>query len=99
MHHRSPVWHEKCKFHTSSIFFLGYVVSKRSLQMDPMTVSAVASWPVPDSRKQLHCFLGFAIFYRPFISNYSSVAAPLTALTSSKTAFPVRQLLKRPSRT
>ncbi|KAI3361597.1 hypothetical protein L3Q82_013737 [Scortum barcoo] len=58
-----------------------------SLQMDPAKVSAVASWPTPSSRKQLQRFLGFANFYRRFIRGYSTVAAPLTALTSSKVTF------------
>jgi len=30
--------------------------------MDPAKVSAVADWPVPDSRKKLQQFLGFAHF-------------------------------------
>ncbi len=78
---------EKCEFHAPSVSFLGYVVAKGSLQMDPAKVSAVTSWPVPDSRKRLQSFLGFANFYRRFIRSYSSVAAPLTALTSSKVPF------------
>ena len=78
---------EKCVFHASSVPFLGYTVANGSLQMDPAKVSAVTSWPVPDSRKQLQRFLGFANFYRRFIRNYSSVAAPLTALTSPKVPF------------
>lgn len=55
--------------------------------MDPANVSAVLDWPVPDSRKQLQQFLGFASFYSCLIRNYSSVAAPLTALTSVKKPF------------
>ncbi|KAI3368651.1 hypothetical protein L3Q82_025653 [Scortum barcoo] len=67
--------------------FLGFIVGRGSLQMDPAKVSAVASWPTPSSRKQLQRFLGFANFYRRFIRGYSTVAAPLTALTSSKVTF------------
>lgn len=37
--------------------------------------------------KQLQRFLGFANFYCRFIHNYSSITAPLTALTSSKVPF------------
>uniref|UniRef100_A0A9J8CJF5 Chromo domain-containing protein n=1 Tax=Cyprinus carpio carpio TaxID=630221 RepID=A0A9J8CJF5_CYPCA len=50
-------------------------------------VRAVAEWPPPDSRKALQRFLGFANFYRRFIRNFSQVAAPLTALTSTKVPF------------
>lgn len=78
---------EKCEFHALSVSFLGYIVAQDSVQMDLAKVSAVTSWPIPDTRKQLQCFLGFAIFYRRFIRHYSSLAAPLTILTSSKVPF------------
>ena len=55
--------------------------------MDPAKVSAVTSWPVPETRKQLQRFLGFANFYRRFIRGFSSIASPLSTLTSSKTSF------------
>ncbi|XP_016115469.1 tripartite motif-containing protein 16-like [Sinocyclocheilus grahami] len=42
---------------------------------------------VPGSRKALQRFLGFANFYRHFIRNFSQLAAPVTALTSTKTMF------------
>ena len=75
---------EKCKFHVPSVSFLRYILAQGSVQMDLPKVSAVTSWPVLDSRKQLQRFLGFASFYHHFIHNYSSIATPLTALTSSK---------------
>ena len=78
---------EKCEFHVSSITFLGFIVSEDNIQMDPTKVSAVTGWPTPSTRKQLQQFLGFANFYRRFIRNFSSVAAPLHALTSSKARF------------
>lgn len=51
--------------------------------MDQLKVEAVMEWPRPEDRKQLQRFLGFANFYRRFIQNYSTGAAPLTALTST----------------
>lgn len=78
---------EKCEFHVKTVAFLGYIVSEGSIQMDPAKVSAVSSWPVPENRKKLQQFLGFANFYRRFVRNYSTVAAPLTALTSTKQPF------------
>lgn len=51
--------------------------------MDPAKITAVLNWPVLDSRK-LQQFLGFTICYCCFVSNYSSVVVPLTALTSVK---------------
>lgn len=78
---------KKCEFHAKTVSFMGYIVAEGSIEIDPAKVSAVTSWPVPDNRKQLQQFLGFDNFYRRFIRNYSSVAAPLTALTSTKKGF------------
>ena len=55
--------------------------------MDPAKVSAVTSWPVPGKCKQLQRFLGFANFYQRFIRGFSSIASPLSAITSSKASF------------
>ncbi len=78
---------EKCAFHAQWVPFLGFIVSPEAVRMDPDKVKAVVSWPTPDSRKALQRFLGFANFYRRFIRNFSQLAAPLTALTSTKMAF------------
>ena len=71
---------EKCEFHSSSVSFLGYVISAGSVQIDPAQVSAVPKWPNSDFQKQLQQFLGFANFYRRFIRNYSTVVAPFTSV-------------------
>ncbi|KAI2664272.1 Transposon Tf2-9 polyprotein [Labeo rohita] len=78
---------EKCVFHVKSVTFLGHVVSADGISMDLAKVRAVIDWPIPDSRTALQRFLGFANFYRRFIRNFSQVAAPLTALTSTQTRF------------
>ncbi|TKS65685.1 Retrovirus-related Pol polyprotein [Collichthys lucidus] len=78
---------EKCEFHARTTSFLGFIVAEGRIQMDPAKVSAVSSWPIPESRKKLQQFLGFANFYRRFIRGYSVVAAPLTSLTSTKRPF------------
>uniref|UniRef100_A0A8C1CA59 Gypsy retrotransposon integrase-like protein 1 n=1 Tax=Cyprinus carpio carpio TaxID=630221 RepID=A0A8C1CA59_CYPCA len=78
---------EKCEFHVQSVSFLGHIISVGGIRMDPAKVRAVSEWPAPDSRKALQRFLGFANFYRRFIRNFGQVAAPLTALTSTKVNF------------
>ncbi|XP_036003961.1 uncharacterized protein LOC110367566 [Fundulus heteroclitus] len=78
---------EKCEFHRPSVTFLGLILESGRVRSDPEKIKAVLNWPVPDSRKQLQRFLGFANFYRRFVRNYSMIAAPLHALTSTKTVF------------
>ena len=72
---------EKCLFHAKTVSFLGFIVSEGRVHMDPTKVSAVMNWPIPRSVKEVQRFLGFANFYRRFIRNFSSVAAPIIALT------------------
>ncbi|KAK3509790.1 hypothetical protein QTP70_011158, partial [Hemibagrus guttatus] len=75
---------EKREFHRSTVTFLGYVVSRRGVEMDEVKVRAVTDWSAPTTVRELQRFLGFANFYRRFIRNYSSVAGPLTSLLRGK---------------
>ncbi|KAI3352411.1 hypothetical protein L3Q82_005371 [Scortum barcoo] len=50
-------------------------------------ITAIATFPVPTTRRELRRFLGMVGYYRRYCKNFSSVAAPLTALTSSLKPF------------
>ncbi|KAI2665823.1 Transposon Tf2-9 polyprotein [Labeo rohita] len=71
---------EKCEFHLDKISFLGYIISPEGVAMDERKVNSVLNWPRPTTFKELQRFLGFLNFYRRFIRNFSSVAAPLTTM-------------------
>ena len=78
---------EKTEFHKQEIEFLGFIVGKDGIKMDPKKVEAVTTWPTPKSVKDIQSFLGFANFYRRFIKNYSKEAEPLTQMTRKDTVF------------
>jgi hypothetical protein len=48
--------------------------------MDNSKVEAVSSWPVPQSTHGLRGFLGLVGYYKKFIKDFGSIAAPLTTL-------------------
>ncbi|KAI4881765.1 hypothetical protein NFI96_000361 [Prochilodus magdalenae] len=58
---------EKSEFHVPKVSFLGFIVSKGTLAMDPAKIHAVRDWPRPSSLKVVQRFLGFANFFRRFV--------------------------------
>ena len=78
--HRLFVKRSKCAFGVTSVSYLGHIISEAGVAMDPTKVQAIHDWPVPRSARAVRGFLGLAGYYRKFVHNYVSVAAPLTAL-------------------
>jgi len=77
----------KCSFNQTSMEYLGLIISKGELRMDPVKINAVADWPTPTKVKDIQGFLGFCNFYRRFVQNYSTLARPLSDLTKKDTPF------------
>ncbi|XP_073226982.1 uncharacterized protein [Cicer arietinum] len=77
----------KCQFWLDSLAFLGHVVSKNGISVDPSKVEAVQSWPRPTTVKEIRSFLGLAGYYRRFVKDFSKVASSLTRLTPKKVEF------------
>jgi hypothetical protein len=50
----------KCHFATSTVSYLGHVISQEGVSMDASKVESVASWPTPKSVQGLRGFLGLA---------------------------------------
>ncbi|XP_075053860.1 uncharacterized protein LOC142139898 [Mixophyes fleayi] len=72
---------EKCLFEQPQDPFLGHILSGTALQMDSAKLKAIVDWPLPTGLKAIKCILGFANYYRQFIEGYSTIIAPITALT------------------
>lgn len=72
----------KCRFFQSSVRYLGHIVSSKGVETDPEKVSALRTWPRPNTLTKLKSFLGFAGYYRRFVKDYSKIVKPLNDLTS-----------------
>lgn len=67
--------------------YLGLVVTTEGTRMDPKKVETILQWPELRNVKDVQSLLGFANFYRRFIYGFSSIVAPLTALTKKGVEF------------
>ncbi|CAN4097672.1 unnamed protein product [Withania somnifera] len=77
----------KCEFWLESVAFLGHVVSKAGVSIDPAKVRVVRDWPRPTTITEIRSFVGLAGYYWQFVEGFSTIAALLTALTRKNIAF------------
>ena len=71
----------KCRFAKSELEYLGHVVGKDGIKVDPRKIETVTTWARPNDVSQLRSFLGLSNYFRRFIQGYSTLVAPLTHLT------------------
>ncbi|KAL0549353.1 hypothetical protein IC582_013834 [Cucumis melo] len=77
----------KCEFWLKQVSFLGHVVSKAVVSVDPAKIEAVTSWPRPSTVSEVRSFLGLVGYYRRFVENFSRIATPLIQLTRKGAPF------------
>eukprot|EP00253_Pinus_taeda_P008664 PITA_08664 len=77
----------KCDFLQEEIQYLGHVITKDGIVVDPEKIKAIMEWPVPKDVADIRSFMGLAGFYRRFVKGFSKVAFPITSLQKKGRAF------------
>ncbi|KAI3746350.1 hypothetical protein L6452_08780 [Arctium lappa] len=77
----------KCDFWLKEIQFLGHVVTRDGVKVDPSKIEAMMNWESPKSPSEIRSFLCLAGYYRRFIQDFSKIASSLTLLTRKNVKF------------
>lgn len=78
----------KCSFMFEELKYLGFVVGKDGLKVDPAKTEVINTWPLPKNLTELRSFLGLANQFRRFIQGFATITLPLQSLLSPKTKWP-----------
>ena len=77
----------KCEFWLNEVSFLGHIVSKEGIRVDPKKIEVVFEWKSPRNVTKLCSFLGLAGYYRRFVKGFSMIAAPMMRLLQKNVKF------------
>ena len=77
---------KKCAFFKDRITYLGHIVLKEGIEVNPSKITAIQKWPRPKTVTDVRSFLGFTNYYRKFMHRYAQISKPLNDLTSGENA-------------
>ena len=77
----------KCEFWLDQVMFLGHVVSRRGIIVDPKKIKAIMEWPAPTFVTEVRSFIGLASYYRRYVENFSCIYWPITILIRKNVKF------------
>jgi hypothetical protein len=77
----------KCEFWISEVLFLGHIINREGLAVDPKKVTTILDWKAPKDVRGIKSFIGMVGYYRRFIEGFSKIARPMTALLAKKVEF------------
>jgi hypothetical protein len=84
----------KCAFGALEVEYLGHLVGKDGVRVDPKKIEVMQDGMQPKTLKSLCGFLGLTGYYRKFVKNYGKIATPLTALLKKIRSLGLLPLLK-----
>jgi hypothetical protein len=78
---------KKCAFWLSKVAFLGHVINRHGISVDPKNIATVVKWHRPSNVTEIRSFLGLAGYYRRFVQDFSIIAKLMTRLTEKGVTF------------
>ena len=78
---------KKCSLFQRKVDFLGHVLTESGIEVHKDKVEAIQNWPRCRTLTELRSFVGLCSYYKIFISEFASIAAPLHDLTRKKCLF------------
>lgn len=78
---------DKCQFCRDEMRYLGYVIDRRGLRVDPDKVKAMLDLPAPTDVRGVRRILGTFSWYRRFIADFSNIVAPISGLLRKNKKF------------
>ncbi|GBG91629.1 hypothetical protein CBR_g52663 [Chara braunii] len=76
---------KKCDWAKTRVLYLGHVLDGDGVKPEDSKIAAIRDWPTPRTLTELCSFMGLANYYRKFVRNFSTIAAPLRTLLRKET--------------
>eukprot|EP00253_Pinus_taeda_P034845 PITA_34845 len=85
--HQLYAKYSKCDFYKEQIQYLGHIITKEGIAVDPEKIRTIMEWPIPKDVADIRSFMGLAGYYRRFAEGFSRVAYPITSLQKKGRTF------------
>ena len=82
---RNEQWYAKMS--KCEVSFLGHIVSKEGIRVDPRKIEVILEWKPPRSVTGVLSFLGLAGYYKRFVKEFSMTATSMTGLLQKNVRF------------
>jgi hypothetical protein len=72
---------EKCSFGMDRVHYMGYIIDKHGIHVDPSKIQVIHDWLAPTTLTELQRFLGLANFYHRFVLGFYHISWALIQIT------------------